>query len=171
MKIVAFDVFGTVFNLAGVPRHEIKEYADHIRKPEWSPLTLPKWWESLPSHPDSREGIAAIRERFIVVTMSNGPLGMLSRLSKHNGISWDAIIPLEMKKVFKPNPSAYMTICEVFRVDPCDVMMVTANEHFGDLEASAALGMVPKLIRGSQTKNIIELAQELLQSVESKKDR
>ncbi len=49
--------------------------------------------------------------------------------------------------------------------------MVTANEHFGDLEASAALGMTPKLIRGSQTKNIIELAQELLQSVESKKDR
>jgi 2-haloacid dehalogenase len=158
MKIIAFDVFNTVFDLAGVPRDEIKAYADHIRQPEWSPLVLPKSWETLPAHPDSQSGIARLREKFMVVTMSNGPLGLLSKVSKHNGISWDAIIPLEMKKVFKPNPAAYMTICEVFGVNPSDVVMVTANEHFGDIEASRSLGMRPVLIRGEYCKDINALA-------------
>jgi hypothetical protein len=41
-------------------------------------------------------------------------------------------------------------------------MMVTANKDFGDLEASAALGMTPMLIRsGDGPKTIIELAEQL----------
>lgn len=160
-KVIAFDVFGTVFDLSKVERSEVKAYADHIRKPEWSPLKLPTSWETLPALPDSREGLEMLRERFIVVTMSNGPLGLLSKLSKHNGISWDAIVPLEMKRVYKPNPAAYLTICDVFDVQPSEVMMVTANEHFGDLEASRAVGMTPKLIRTESCRTIIDLACDL----------
>ena len=162
-KIIAFDVFGTVFDFSNVPYEERKAYADHIQQPEWSPLTLPASWENLPPHPDSQLGIEFLREQFIVVTCSNGPLGLLTKLSKNAGISWDAIIPLELNKVFKPNDRAYLTVCEVFGVEPRDVMMVTANKDFGDIEAAQRLGMQWSLIRnppdGAQT--IIELAGRL----------
>jgi 2-haloalkanoic acid dehalogenase type II len=162
IKVIAFDVFGTVFDLSGVDRQELRDYAHHLSKPEWSPLHLPKSWEHLPAHSDSAKGISKLREKFIVVTCSNGPLGLLTKLSKNNGIQWDAIIPLEMNKVFKTNPRAYMTVCETMEVEPSEVMMVTANEKFGDLEASAKLGMTPMWIRGESTiPSIIALADVL----------
>lgn len=161
IKVIAFDVFGTVFNMKGVAdKRDIKAYLAHIQKPEWSPLILPSYWEMLPAHPDAAVGIERLRMGYTVVTCSNGPLGMLSKVSKHNHISWDAIIPLELNKVFKPNPRAYMTVCEVLNVAASEVMMVTANKDFGDLEASAALGMTPMLIREEgKVKDIIELAR------------
>jgi 2-haloacid dehalogenase len=161
-SVIAFDLFGTVFDLSGVARQEIKDYAVHLRNPEWSPLHLPKSWETLPAHPDSAEGIERLRRKFMVVTCSNGPLGLTAKLSKHNGISWDAIIPLELNRVYKTDPRAYLTVCEVLGCYPEQVMMVTANKDFGDLEASAALGMTPQLIRdGDGPKSIIELAEQL----------
>lgn len=161
LKVIAFDVFGTVFDLSSVPHEEIKDYADHIRKPEWSPLKLPKSWEKLPAHKDSRMGIEELYLNYTVVTMSNGPVELLSKISKRNFINWDFIVPLELKKVYKPDPKAYMMICEVFDVQPSEVMMVTANEHFGDIEAATKLGMVPKLIRNNTGLDISGLAEEL----------
>lgn len=162
VKVIAFDVFGTVVNLDGVERKDIKAYIDHIRKLEWSPLKLPQSWESLPAHPDAAEGIARLRSKFIVVTCSNGPLGLLTKLSKHNRVSWDAIIPLELNKVFKPNPQAYLTVCSVLDVKPEEVLMVTANKDFGDLEASNSVGMRSQLIRNPNCpKDIIDLAAGL----------
>lgn len=159
IKVIAFDVFGTVFDLSGVNKQEIRDYANHISQPEWSPLKLPESWEHLPVHPDSVEGINRLRKKYIVVTCSNGPLGMLTKLSKNNGVQWDAIIPLELNKVFKTNPRAYMTVCEVLDVKPENVAVCTANEFFGDLEASASLGMIPILIRKEGgIKDIIDLA-------------
>lgn len=35
IKVIALDVFGTVFDLSVVPRSEIKAYAEHIRRPDW----------------------------------------------------------------------------------------------------------------------------------------
>src|SRR5690606_31356336 len=104
-------------------------------------------WTDLPAHPDAVEGIRRLRKNFTVVTCSNGPLGLLAKLSKRNGIEWDAIVPMELNRVYKPNEKAYMTVCEVFGVQPHQVRMVTANKTFGDLEASSALGMIPTLIR------------------------
>ncbi len=162
MNVIAFDVFGTVFDLSGVEREEVRAYARQLRRPEWAPLTLPPSWERLPAHPDAAFGIELLRRKFFVVTCSNGPLGLLAKLSKHNGISWDAIIPLELNKVYKPDPRAYLTVCEVLGVEPAAVTMVTANETFGDLEASAALGMTPRLIRNPGTPaTIMELAESL----------
>ena len=146
MKVLAFDCFGTVFDLSGVAHEEVRAYAKHIHQPEWSPLKLPQAWESLPAHPDALEALERLREQYMVVTCSNGPLGLLAKLSKANGISWDAIIPLELNKVFKPNPKAYLTVCEVLGVEPSQVTMVTANRTFGDLEAARALGMQAFLI-------------------------
>ncbi len=134
LKVIAFDVFGTVFDLSQVDRSEVRAYVDHIHGPAWKPLELPKSWLDLKAHPDAVEGIAKLRERFQVVTCSNGPISLLTHISKANGISWDALIPLEVGRVYKPNPMAYQMICDVMRVPPEAVAMVTANATFGDIE-------------------------------------
>lgn len=161
IKVIAFDVFGTVFDLSQVERNEVRTYIQHIKQSEWFPLKLPKHWEILPAHTDSREGIEMLRKDYTVVTCSNGPLGLLTKLSKHNNISWDAIIPLELNKVFKPNHKAYLTVCEVLDVAPEEVLMVTANEKFGDLEAAKEVGMSSILIRDDKLSTIIDLANYL----------
>lgn len=164
IQVIAFDVFGTVFDLRQAERDDVRDYAQHIRQPVWRPLHLPTSWERLPAHPDSAAGIARLRTKFFVVTCSNGPLGLLAKMSKNAGIQWDAIIPLELSRAYKPEPAAYLTVCNVLAVAPAQVMLVTANKTFGDLEGSAALGMTPVLIRDTSLggpATIPELASQL----------
>lgn len=162
LKLIAFDTFGTVFDLSQVPRTDLKAYNEHIHKPDWSPISFPQHWNDLVAHPDAAEGIERLREEYTVVTLSNGPLGFLTRLSKKRGITWDAITPLEMFKVFKPHPYAYLALIDVYGYQPNEIMMCTANEHFGDLEGSKALGMTPMLIKRDNFNNgIITLAKLL----------
>jgi HAD superfamily hydrolase (TIGR01493 family) len=163
VKVVAFDVFGTVFDLAGVDREEIRAYVEHIRQPQWEPLTLPESWKQLPAFSDAPTGIRRLRTlgHCIVVTCSNGPISLLVELSRKAGIEWDFMIPLEVERVYKTNPRAYMLICDILKVSPHEVMFVTANENFGDIEAANSLGMKTALIRGETGKTIIELAESL----------
>lgn len=53
IECIAFDLFGTVFDLSAMPKQEIKDYIAHVRKPEWSPLTLPGTWRDMKPHPAS----------------------------------------------------------------------------------------------------------------------
>lgn len=162
IKLIAFDVFGTVFDLSSIDRNEIKEYVKHVHQSQWEPLNLPKSWEDIKAHPDSQIGISLLRKKFTVVTLSNGPVKLLSKISKNAAISWDMIIPIEMAKVYKPNIEAYKILISLFGIKPEEIAMVTANETFGDLEAAKQLGMKPILIRGnSSIKNIIELYEEI----------
>lgn len=162
VKVIAFDVFNTVVDMTPLPRHEISDYVRHTRTLPWSPLVLPEHWEHLAAHADSIEGINRLRSKYIVVTCSNGPLGMLAKLSKNAGLQWDAIIPLELGQAFKPRLESYKTVFEVLDVEPTEVMMVTANETFGDLKAAEIWGMVPMLIRSkSGPRTITDLADLL----------
>jgi HAD superfamily hydrolase (TIGR01493 family) len=169
IKVVAFDVFGTVFNFDGVERGQIGDYVKHVNSDEWSPLQLPKSWEEIPAHDDSPEGIWMLRQKFTVVTLSNGPMRLLAKISKSACIEWDAIVPIEMARVYKPNLDAYRTVMELFQCDPHEVLMVTANPLFGDVEAAKELGMQVIVIREpglkqvglKGPKTIIELAETL----------
>jgi 2-haloalkanoic acid dehalogenase type II len=162
-KLIAFDLFGTVFDLSGVDRSEVRAYLDHIRKTEWSPLELPRSWESLPAFPDAMEGLTRLRRIAMVVTMSNAPaITQAQLLENSNGATFDDLFRLERYHVYKPKPRAYMALCVNYEMDPADILMVTANEKFGDLEAARALGMQAQLIRSEGCpQTIIELAEQL----------
>lgn len=171
MKVILFDVFGTVFNLDGVSRHEVGEYVRHVHQRGWSPLILPKSWELIPAHADAAEGVARLRRQFTVVTLSNGPVDLLVRMSRNAGISWDFIVPVQCRQVYKPHPDAYRMACEMTGVEATDCLMVTANPGFGDVEASRAIGMQAQVIRHADDpefpewkgcpKDILELAERL----------
>lgn len=155
--LIAFDLNNTVFDLSSRPRGEIAAYAQHLelyrRHGKWLPWAYPEEWETLPAHQDAAEGIAALRAAgHRCVTMSNNPLPLQIAQSKHNGIEWDGMVPLEARRVYKTDPAAYMLACLLWRVPPSAVMMVTANKGFGDLEVAGALGMRPQLIRHPESR-------------------
>lgn len=132
-KVIALDLFGTVFDLSGTPREEIKAYLDHIKKVVWSPLVLPESWKKIPAFPDSVDAIRRLRKVCTVVTLSNAPLPFQVDLLKNAGIDVDAIIPLEARQVYKPNLSAYDLIPSIMQIDTwSQVLMVTGNKTIGD---------------------------------------
>jgi 2-haloalkanoic acid dehalogenase type II len=166
IKVIAFDVFGTVFDLTAANRADVKAYVDHVHADDWAPLTLPPSWYELKAHDDAKYGLKWLREDYQVVTCSNGPIELLTKLSKKNGLSWDMMIPLEMAKVYKPKLEAYQLICSLMGVKPCEVAMVTANKTFGDLEAAMHLGMLPILIRDKSAERFIPDLMELARIME-----
>lgn len=168
-KIIAFDLNNTVYQIQGVrPDGELAAYGQHLRtcldNNKWLPLKLPVAWNTLTAHPDAKEGIALLRQKgYKCVSLSNNPLPMQAAQAQHNGIVWDGLTPLEAFRTFKTQPQAYLSVCQIWQCTPADVMMVTANKKFGDLEVSAALGMRPMLIRDEdgQYATILELAEAL----------
>ena len=147
-KCIAFDCFGTVFDMAGVSRDEIKAYVAHVRRNDFSPFEFPRSWWDLKLHPDAAPGIARLqRNGFKCVTLSNGAADLLRHVSEAGGVHWDHIVDLAAHRVYKPHRDAYLTVWKDLGIPPEQTMMVTANPTFGDVEGAMSVGMMPKVIR------------------------
>jgi len=148
LKVIAFDCFGTVFNFADLPLQEKRDYIRQLKQTPWKPLELPASWETMPAHPDSREGLERLRRHYVVVTCSNGPAPLLVKMSRNAGINWDMVLPLELIPAYKPDPQTYEMIAKVLGVLPSEVLMVTGNEGSPDLVVPRTIGMRVMRIRG-----------------------
>ncbi|MEZ5657657.1 MAG: haloacid dehalogenase type II [Burkholderiaceae bacterium] len=95
-------------------------------------------WHRLNPWPDSPVGLRRLRQRYRLATMSNGNLGLLADLSRHGGLQWDLILSAEVFRHYKPDPETYLGVCEVFDIEPAQMLMVAA--HKDDLRAAAACG-------------------------------
>jgi HAD superfamily hydrolase (TIGR01493 family) len=160
-KCIAFDCFGTVFDMSTIASEEIKAYVAHVRKDDFSPFNFPESWWKLTAHPDAAEGIKRLRAMGIVcVTLSNGSKELLTTVSKANYIEWDCVIDLVKHRAYKPNNlDAYRAVEKETGFKPAESLMVTANPTFGDVESSAAIGMPSQVIRHGYPNTIIELAE------------
>jgi len=163
VEYVAFDLFGTVFDLSATERQDRSDYIAHVRKPQWSPLTLPVSWLDLPLHPDSLDGIRLIANKYRVVSCSNAPYDFTVDLLIRSGLdSVMAITDIARNQCYKPHPDSYKSICQQFPVEPQNVLMVTGNAGSPDVDGARAVGMQSILIRQPGTpQTIIELAELL----------
>ncbi len=167
MKVIALDLFGTVFDMAGVPREEIRAYLDQCVDPVWRPLELPESWSRIPAFADASEGLRRLRTKYKTSTLSNLTAPLTMKFCLNNGLEFDGIYALESIKRYKPHPECYSSFCEIHSVEPHEAMMVTANPTFGpypfgDLEIAGAIGMQTQLIRNPGCpQTIIELAELL----------
>jgi len=100
---------------------------------------LVRAWRRLPPWPDVVPGLAALRERHIVTPLSNGGLGLLTRLARAAGLTFDCILSTELARTYKPDPRAYRLVPGYFEVPPERVLMVACHPY--DLEAAAREGM------------------------------
>ena len=96
-------------------------------------------WHRLAPWPDSVAGLTRLRRQFIVATLSNGNVALLTNMAKHTGLPWDCILSAELVRHYKPDPEAYLGAADLLGLRPEEVMMVAA--HKGDLRSAQAVGL------------------------------
>ncbi|MDB5887102.1 MAG: dehII [Polaromonas sp.] len=96
-------------------------------------------WHRLDPWPDVVEGLARLKARHVVCTLSNGNIGLLANMAKRARLPWDCILSAEVFRAYKPDPATYLGVARVFGVDPGRVMLVAA--HQDDLAAARACGL------------------------------
>jgi 2-haloacid dehalogenase len=110
---------------------------EHIPEEERSQLN--RAWHRLNPWNDSVAGLARLRTRFIVSTLSNGNVSLLVNMAKFAGLTWDCILAADIIGAFKPSPEAYQSAPKFFDLQPAEVMLVAA--HKNDLRAAQAQGL------------------------------
>jgi 2-haloacid dehalogenase len=96
-------------------------------------------WHRLEPWPDAVEGLTRLKRRYIIGTLSNGNVGLLTRMAKFGKLPWDVVLGAETARAYKPLPQAYLASAELLNLKPGQVMLVAA--HNGDLAAAAEAGL------------------------------
>lgn len=96
-------------------------------------------WHRLNPWPEAVEGLHKLKNRFTIVTLSNGNLGLLANMAKNAGLPWDLILSAEVFRHYKPDPETYLGVADTFNVSAEQVMLVAA--HKDDLVAAHACGL------------------------------
>jgi 2-haloacid dehalogenase len=99
---------------------------------------LTRAWHRLDSWPDVVAGLARLRRRFILATLSNGNVALMVNLARHAGLTWDAVLGAEVAQAYKPLPAVYLRTADYLGLPPAACMMVAA--HTDDLVAAGAQG-------------------------------
>lgn len=100
---------------------------------------LTRAWERLDPWPDVVSGLQAAREAALVAPCSNGSIALMTRLARHAGLVWDAVLGAEIARAYKPDPDVYLASCAALGLSPDQVMMIAA--HNSDLVAAQACGL------------------------------
>lgn len=96
-------------------------------------------WHRLTPWPDAAPGLARLKQRYIIATLSNGNLSLLVNMAKAGGLPWDAVLSSELFRHYKPDREVYLGAADLLGCRPAEVMMAAA--HSGDLRAARLCGL------------------------------
>lgn len=105
---------------------------------------LNKAWHRLDAWPDSVAGLTKLKSRYIICTLSNGNIGLLTNMARNAGLPWDCILSAEVFGKYKPDPDTYLGVARIFDLAPEQVMLVAA--HHNDLAAARDCGLMTAYI-------------------------
>ncbi|MCA3177289.1 MAG: haloacid dehalogenase type II [Burkholderiaceae bacterium] len=117
----------------------LDEFGVAARLDDAARVALNLAWHRLDPWPEAVAGLARLKRRFVVTPLSNGNVGLLTRMAKRAGLPWDCVLSAEVYRAYKPEPGAYLGVADTFDLRPAQVMMVAA--HASDLRAAAACGL------------------------------
>ncbi len=100
---------------------------------------LNRAWHRLKPWPDSVRGLKRLKKKFIISTLSNGNVALLTNMAKNAGLPWDCVISAELFKHYKPDPESYLGAASMLGLKPGEVMLVAA--HKDDLRAAKGCGL------------------------------
>ena len=100
---------------------------------------LNRVWHRLKPWPDAVAGLKRLRRRYVLATLSNGNMALLTNMAKNAGLPWDCILSSELIKSYKPDPKVYQMAADFLGLPTSQVMMVAA--HKSDLKGAQAVGM------------------------------
>ena len=118
------------FDIKGLSEEEI----DHFNRA----------WHRLWPWPDSVGGLHRLSSGYIVSTLSNGNVSLLTNMGKYAGLPWDCILSAELFGHYKPDPEVYQGAAKLLGPAPGQVMMVAA--HVDDLKAARKVGLKTALV-------------------------
>jgi 2-haloacid dehalogenase len=96
-------------------------------------------WRRLKPWPDSVEGLARIKKKYLIAPLSNGNIALMAHLAKFRGFSWDAILGAELARHYKPDREVYVSAYNYLDLKPEEVMVCAA--HVYDLQAGRSNGL------------------------------
>ncbi len=102
-------------------------------------------WHRLEPWPDALAGLARLRERFTITTLSNGNVELLIDLAGNTGIRWHHILSAEQFKHYKYDHEVYEGAANVLGLSLGQIMLVAA--HKDDLRVGHGLGMKTGFVR------------------------
>ncbi len=111
---------------------------------------LNRVWHRLDPWPDARKGLALLKRRHVIATLSNGNVSLLVNMAKHGRLPWDTVLSAELFHHYKPDPEAYLGAAAMLGFEPSEVMMVAA--HKDDLRAAQACGLATAFVRRPREK-------------------
>jgi 2-haloacid dehalogenase len=97
-------------------------------------------WHRLDPWPDSVTGLARLKQKFTITTLSNGNVSLLTNMAKRAGLPWDCVISAELFGHYKPDVEAYLGCADLLDVSPGELMLVAA--HPSDLRAARDAGLM-----------------------------
>ena len=100
---------------------------------------LNRAWHRLDPWPDTVQGLTRLKQRFVITTLSNGNMSLLTNMAKRAGLPWDCVISAELFRHYKPDPQAYLGCADLLGVTPDQLMLVAA--HPSDLRAAQEAGL------------------------------
>ena len=105
------------FNIDDVHRDVLGELFDENGlggSPEERQAIAKRWYQ-LDVWPDFPAALRRLRRHRICVSFTILNLSLIVDVSRRNGIDWDAVIPCEMLRVYKPHPDAYRRAARALR--------------------------------------------------------
>jgi FMN phosphatase YigB (HAD superfamily) len=165
-SIVIFDLFNTLLDISEVPLGARRDYQRKIVGDNETIEDLEEGFESSKFFmPEDKLNkiLEDIKNRFNVriSTFSNCPISLQKILLK-NVPAIEVGIPLAELGTKKPRQNAYEEVPEWFGLPPEDILVVTANRKFGDLEGAASAGMKSLWIESGKISMVEDyLAQKL----------
>ena len=115
----------------------------HLQEPTIQHLN--QVWHRLNPWPDSVEGLTRLKQKFIICSLSNGNISLLTHMAKHARLPWDCILSAENFHCYKPDPAVYKGLVKTFGLAPETVMLSAA--HHDDLAAARDCGLLTAYIQ------------------------
>ncbi|NQW20952.1 MAG: haloacid dehalogenase type II [Chloroflexi bacterium] len=103
-----------------------------------------KAWHRLDGWPDSTAGLTRLKSKYIITSLSNGNIALLTNMAKYANLPWDAVLSAEFAGKYKTHPRAYQRTAELLGLDYDEVMLVAA--HTCDLRGAINAGLKATLV-------------------------
>lgn len=101
-------------------------------------------WHRLEPFPDAVEGIGRLKRHYLVATLSNGNMALLTNMAKRAGLPWDCVLSAELFRRYKPDPVTYRGAAAFLGCAPEEVMLVAS--HTSDLEGARRAGLATAFV-------------------------
>jgi 2-haloacid dehalogenase len=100
---------------------------------------LNRAWHRLAPWKEAVAGLKLLKKKYVIATLSNGNVALLTNMAKHGGLPWDCILSAELFGHYKPDPESYQGAARMLGLRSDEVLMVAA--HKDDLDGAARAGL------------------------------